>query len=432
MSGDCSNRRVLVYDSGLNIGLANALTRDFGSVLYFTPWQRAFPSMLEVASGHGYEGVERITNFWNRVNDVDLFVFPDCYNGDLQVYLDSIGKRVWGSRGGANLELHRWQTKELMKQEGLPIQPCRQVKGLENLRALLKKKENCFVKLSIFRGDMESWHHVNYALSEPRLDELAFRLGPIQHMATFVVEDCIETKFEVGYDGIFTGAWPNVAMAGWEKKDAGLLASVMPYDELPEEVREVNSHLEKFLKQTGYRNFLSTEIRIGEDSLPYLIDVTNRTPIPSSAIQIANYKNLADILWHGAAGENVPIETRCRFGAEAMIYSDWAHKHWMTAEVTEEVQPYVTLFHSVNLGDDIEAVIPQNHDVAVIGDEIGSVIGLGDTIEEAIEECREHAEGIRGMGLYVKAESLDSLLPQIKEAQEKGIKFSDTPVQESV
>ena len=432
MSGDYSNRRVLVYDSGLNIGLANALARDFGSVLYFTPWQRAFPSMTEVTSGYGYQGVERVVDFWSRINDVDLFVFPDSYNGDLQIYLDSIGKRVWGSRSGANLELHRWQTKELMKKEGLPIQPCQQVKGLDALRELLKKKENCFVKLSKFRGDMESWHHVNYALSEPRLDELAFRLGPLQHMATFVVEDCIETKFEVGYDGIFTGAWPNVAMAGWERKDAGLLASVMPYNELPEEVREVNERLEKYLVDSKYRNFLSTEIRIGEDSLPYLIDVTNRMPIPSSAIQITNYKNLPDILWHGASGESVPIETREQFGAEAMIYSDWAHKHWMTVEIPEEVQPYVNLFHSVNLGKEIEAVVPNSQDVAVIGDEVGSVIGLGGTIEEAIQECKEHSEKIKGMGLYVKVDSLGSLLPQIKEAQENGIKFSDNPIPESV
>jgi len=429
---DYSNRRVLVYDGGLNIGLANALTKFFGVVLYFTPWSRAFPSMTEIVPGYGYDGVVRVTDFWNHINEVDLFVFPDCYNGDLQVYLDSIGKRVWGSRMGANLELHRWQTKELMKSVGLPVQPCQQVKGLDALRELLKKKENCFVKLSKFRGDMESWQHINYELSQPRLDELAYRLGPLQHMATFIVEDEIETEFEVGYDGIFTGSWPNVAMAGWEKKDAGLLASVMPYDDLPEEVREVNSRLEEFLKKTNYRNFLSTEIRIGEDSLPYLIDVTNRTPIPSSAIQIANMKNLGDVMWHGAAGENVPIENHSQFGAEAMIYSDWAHKHWMNVSVPEDVQPYVTLFHSVNISKEVESVVPQNHDVAVIGDEIGSVIGLGDTIEEAIQECHDHAEEIKGMGLYVKVESLGSLLPQIKEAQEKGIKFSDDPVPESV
>jgi hypothetical protein len=429
---DYSNRRVLVYDSGLNVGLANALTRYFGEVIYFTTWSRAFPSMTEVVSGHGYDGVRRATDFWNHVNDVDLFVFPDCYNGDVQVYLDSIGKRVWGSRKGANLELCRWNTKDLMKSVGLPLNPCERVRGLNELRSLLKKKTNCFVKISSWRGDMESWHHINYELSEPRLDELAFRLGPVQHMAYFIVEDAIETEIEVGYDGIFTGSWPNFAMQGYEKKDCGLLASVMPYEELPEEVREVNEKLEPFLRENKYRNFLSTEIRIGEDSLPYLIDVTSRTPIPSSSIQIANYKNLPDILWHGAAGESVPIEYRAKFGAEAMIYSEWAHKHWMTVKVDEDVQPYVNLFNSVNLGKEIEAVIPSFQDLAVIGNEVGSVIGLGDTLEEAIEECREHAKGIEGMGIETKVDAFESLLPQIEEAQKKGIKFSDEPIPQSV
>lgn len=429
---DYSNRSVLVYDSGMSVGIANALARDFGRVLYFTNWAWAFPSMIDVSIGHGYENVKRIINFWEHVNEVDLFVFPDCYNGDLQIYLDSIGKRVWGSRDGANLELHRWATKELMKQNGLPLQPCQQVKGMNNLRALLKEKNNCFVKLSKFRGDMESWHHIDYELSEPRLDELAFRLGPLQHLATFVVEDEIETEFEVGYDGVFTGQWPNLAMAGWERKDAGLLASVMPCEELPEDVREVNERIEPFLKQTKYRNFFSTEIRIGKDSLPYLIDATCRVPCPSGEIQVANYKNLADIFWFGAEGESVPIEMRAKFGAEAMIYSDWAHKHWMTVEVKEEVQPYVSLFNSVNLGNEIEAVSPTMQDLSVITNEIGAVIGLGDTIEEAIEECRKHAEGVQGMGVEIKADSLESLLPQIKEAQEQGIKFSDEPVPEAV
>ena len=431
-SNDYSNKSVLVYDSGMSVGIANALAREFGTVYYYTNWAWAFPSMIDVSIGYGYNNVKRITDLWEHIDGVDLAVFPDCYNGDLQEYLASKGKRVWGSRRGANLELLRWNTKQEMKKAGLPVQPCQQVKGMNNLRALLKEKENCFVKLSKFRGDMESWHHINYSLSESRLDELSFRLGPLQHLAAFVIEDEIETEIEVGYDGIFTGSWPNLAMQGYEKKDAGLLASVMPYNELPEEVREVNEKLEPYLSESKYRNFLSTEIRIGEDSLPYLIDVTCRIPCPSGEIQVANYKNLADVLWYGADGESVPIEMRAKYGAEAMIYSDWAHKHWMSVEVDEEIQPFVFLFNSVNMGDKLEAVAPTMQDLSVITNEIGAVIGLGDTIEEAIQECCDHAKGIRGMGIEIKADALQSLLPQIKEAQDRGIKFSDEPIPESV
>lgn len=431
-SSDFSNKRVLVWDSGSGVYIANALAREFGEVLYFSPWASTYPVMQDVSVGHGYENVKRILDPWAHKNEVDLFVFPDCYSADEQLELESLGKRVWGSRRGSNLELHRWATKEFMKKQGLPVQPCQQVKGMDNLRALLKEKENCFVKLSKFRGDMESWNHINYPLSESRLDELAFRLGPLQHLATFIVEDGIDTEIEVGYDGIFTGEWPNLAMQGYEQKDCGLLASVMPYDELPEEVREVNSRIESFLIETKYRNFFSTEIRIGEDSLPYLIDATCRVPCPSGEIQVANYKNLGDVMWFGAEGQSVPIEMRAKYGAEAMIYSDWAHKHWMTVEVKEEVQPFVSLFNSMNLGKEIEAVAPTTQDISVITNEIGAVIGLGDTLEEAIQECCEHAKGIRGLGLEVKAESLSALLPKIKEAQDRGIKFSDDEIPEAV
>jgi hypothetical protein len=433
MTNDYSNRRVLVYDSGYSVNLALSLSKYFGEVLFYTNWRRTFPSMTELAIGTGYEEIIRVVNFWERINDVDLFVFLYCDNGDLQTYLDSIGKRVWGSRNGSNLELSRWKTKELLESFGLPNSDGEQVRGLDNLRALLKKKKNCFIKISRWRGDMESWHHINYELSEPRLDELAFRLGPLKHLAVFIVEDEIKTEIELGYSGLCVdGVFPNIAIQDYESKDEGLIASFMPYSQLPEEVSEVNDRLSEFLKKEKYRNFFATEIRIGEDSLPYMIDACCRPPVPCSTIQIANYKNIADILWCGAVGDIVPIEIRAQFGAEAMIYSDWAHKHWMTVQVSEPVRPYVSLFNSVNIGKEIEAVAPPNQDLAVIGNEIGSVIGLGDTVEEAIEECREHAKGIEGMGIKIKSDALESLLPQIKEAQEKGIKFSDEPIPESV
>lgn len=434
MMNDYSNRRVLIYDSGYCTNLAVSLAAHFGEVLYYTNWRRAFPSMTEVSIGYGYEGVTRIKNFWDHVNDVDLFIFPDCDNGDLQTHLESMGKRVWGSRNGSNLEIKRWETRSLLESIGMPVSPAVQIKGLDNLRDFLKKKEgNCFVKISRWRGDMESWRAINYLLSESRLDELACRLGPLQHMATFIVEDEIKTEIELGYSGLcFDGKFPNIAIQDYEAKDKGLLASFMPYSELPEEVSEANDRLSDFLKRNKYRNFFATEIRIGEDSLPYMIDACCRPPVPCSKIQIANYKNLPDILWHGAEGELVPIEIRAKFGAEAMIYSDWAHKHWIAVQVKDEVRPYVSLFNSLNLGNETEAVMSSNQDIAVLSNEIGSVIGLGDTLEEAIQECREHAEGIQGMGVEIKVDSLESLLPQIKEAQEKGIKFSDDTIPESV
>jgi hypothetical protein len=428
---DLSNRRARVVDTGISTGLAFNLARFFGQVEYFQTWDHGNPSLLDIAPGHGYGDVKRIRDFWTGFESVDLFVFPDCSNADLQVHLETLGMRVWGSRAGVTLELDRVKTKELIKDAGLPVSAYQQVRGLDDLRSLLREKTNCFVKLSRWRGDMESWHHINYALSEPRLDELAFRFGPIRNQVVFVVEDAIETDIEVGYDGICVdGRFPNIAMQGYESKDCGLLAAVMQYEDLPGEVREVNERLAPTLSGTRYRNFLSTEIRVGEDSLPYLIDVTCRQPCPSGEIQGVLYKNLGEVLWIGAGGELVPIEPLAKFAAEAMIYSEWAHKHWMTVEVETEAQPFVTFFNSTNISETVEAVPPMMEDIAVVSNEIGAVVGLGDTVEEAIEHLKKNADGVKGMGVKIRIDALAELITQIEKAQAAGMKFSDAPLPE--
>lgn len=442
MSGDYSNKRCLVYDSGLFTSLAWTLAQHFGEVLYYTNWQKGMPSMLDVVVGDGYPNIRRVRDLFSWVDKVDLFVFPDCNNADLQVYLEGHGKRVWGSRFGSDLELLRGDAKDFMQKVGLPVQPHERVVGLDNLKAALKDKGNCFVKLDTFRADMETWPHLkpwehsagNLVLSESRLDELSFRLGSIKNDVPFLIEDEIKTKIEIGYDGVsIDGKWPNMAAQGYEVKDSGLLMAMMPYEKLPEEVREVNSKIEGFLRERRYRNFFSTEIRIGEDSLPYPIDFTCRQPCPSGEAQLALYTNLGDIFWEGAAGEMVPVEVKKKFAAEAMIYSEWAHHKWLNVEVKEKAQPFVTIFNSINLSDTVEAVVPVLHDMAVIGNEVGAVVGIGDTIEEAINHLKENAECVQGLGVQIKTDSLAKALSDIQDAQDQGMFFADEiPSPESV
>lgn len=429
MNDDLSTKRVLVYDDGLFTGLTWYLAKHFGEVMYFTQWQKANPTQMDMIPGSDYEEFVRVRDFWDVWKSVDLFVFPDCFHDDLQLHLQEQGKRVWGSRKGVTLEMDRWKTKQLLKELGLPVQPCQQINGLDRLISVLKEKENCFVKMSRWRGDMESWHHINMELSGPRMDELAFRFGPFKNEVVFVVEDEIPTNLEVGYDGInIDGQWPDFAMQGYEAKDSGLLAAVMPYKELPELVRYVNEKLAPTFKKYQYRNFFSSEIRVSKDNKPYLIDCTTRQPSPSGEIQIALYENLGEIMWHGSAGEMVPIKTSGKFAAEAMIYSDWAHKHWMTVEVDEKVQPYVTLFNSANVSDTVEAIVPMMQDLAVVSNEIGAVIGIGDTLDEAVKHLKENAEGVTGMGVEIKTDALARVIQEIEEAQKKGMKFSDKPL----
>src|SRR2546429_7239206 len=101
------NKTVCVVDGGLYVSLAQRLAREFERVLYFCDVQQPFPKAGPAVIGDGIDGVERINELWKYRNVVDLWVFPDCSQADLQVELVRQGKLVWGSRFGSELELNR-------------------------------------------------------------------------------------------------------------------------------------------------------------------------------------------------------------------------------------------------------------------------------------------------------------------------------------
>src|ERR1700722_8124985 len=113
------SKTVCVVDNGLFLEVARTLAKDFGKVLYYMPWQSGYPKSNVLLVGHGIPGIKRIDSFWPLLDEIDLFVFPDVYEGPLQEHLVSLGKRVWGSRNGDELELFRADSKEHMKALGI-------------------------------------------------------------------------------------------------------------------------------------------------------------------------------------------------------------------------------------------------------------------------------------------------------------------------
>ena len=268
------DKTLLCFDYGLFATWAVKLAKDFGRVLYYCPFKSAFPKTNQFVIGTGFEGVERVTNFWDHLDEVDCFMFPDVYDADLQLHLRDLGKPVWGSAKGEELELLRWQTKMFLKKDlHLPVQPVERVIGIEDLRALLRDTTNKYVKISMLRGDFETFRHDNYELSEPLMDEIEQKLGPNKWDKEFIVEDAIDDAIEVGYDGwTIDGEYPNPGMFGYEIKDVSYVGVVRPYSALPEPVREVNKKLAPVFAQYNYRGFWSSEIRVPKNQKPYLTD----------------------------------------------------------------------------------------------------------------------------------------------------------------
>jgi hypothetical protein len=404
-------KTVLIYDYGQFIELAVTLSKSFGRTLYFAPWLAGGnPTSNMLRVGQGIEGIERVTEIWPYVDDVDLFVFPDVYEAGLQEYLVSKGKRVWGCRGGAELELDRVASKEQSKKLGIDIGPYKQIIGLDALRKHLKANKDQWVKISRTRGDMETFHSPSYDASEQLLDKLADSLGAKKKTMEFIVEEGIPDAVEVGYDGYtIDGQFAKAALVGVEVKCKAYLGRTMRYAQLPEKVRSVNEKLAPALKRYGYRGFLSTEIRCKGDKA-YLIDPCARCGSPPSEMYQALIENLAEVLWEGADGIVIEPEYSARYGAMVLLTSEWAMGNWQHVSFPPEIRDKVKLHFSTVI-DGEHYVIPHIDRRT----QIGAVVGIGDTEEEAIADCEKTAEQVEGHQIEKPVEALDEAREQLEK-----------------
>ena len=417
---DYKTKSVCVYDQGLFAGMALRLAEFFGKVYYYSPWQNPFPSSNPRLIGYGFDNIERTNHFFDIVDDVDLFVFPDVFDGDLQCHLDRLGKRVWGSRKGEELELYRPESKIAMENMGIAIGNYIVIRGLPQLRTYLKGHDNQWVKLSVTRGDFHTFHAKNYKIVEPRLDELEWKLGAKKYIMEFIVESSIDNAVEIGSDlYCIDGVYPNAGVCGIEIKDAAYLAAFKDYKDMPSQVTGVNDKLAPALQAYKYRNFISTEIRVTEDGTPYMLDLAARAGSPPSELFMNMFENFADIIWQGAGGVCIDPIPVAKFGVELMIHSEWAgDTNWQAVHFPDKLKDKITLKNFARINGN-HYVVPQNYPLP----EIGSVIAMGNSLEEAIETIKEYAELIESYDLVLHPEALDEAQNEIDKLTAWGIKL---------
>jgi hypothetical protein len=264
----------MVVDSGQFVSVARRLGEQVSKCYYWSPADRSLPLIQEAMVGDGFDEIERVESIWDVLHETDFFVFPDIGHGSLQKYLVSIGKPVWGHRGGDVLESNRGLFLKTLESVGLDVPDHDIIKGLTNLRLFLKDKEDKYIKISKWRGNFETFHWVDWGSTESELDNLAVEFGPAKEMITFYVFDPIDTDIEDGCDTYcIDGKYPSLVLKGMEAKDKSYLGTMMKYDEMPEQLIEVNGKFASALRQYDYRGFFSTEVRILPDRF-YFIDPT--------------------------------------------------------------------------------------------------------------------------------------------------------------
>lgn len=413
MSDDLSSKKCLVCDGGglfVSFALRLAETKKFESVDYFRVWQDGFCDGRELIIGSGLEefGVGRLKYLWPAIDDYDVFVFPDCWEGDLQEYLRSIGKRVWGGGQKSELELSRWKTKELLTNVGLPLVESELVHGIENLRIFLQENEDVFVKISALRGIGETFESESYAMSQGQLDEMRSKYGALMDEIDFICEKKIPDAVEVGYDGYcIDGEFPNISFVGIEIKDQAYFGKIVSYEDLPDSVKEVNNKLSPHM--SGYRQFWSTEIR-EKDGEGFLIDATARHASPAGETYCQAFENIAEIIWHGANGILIQPETEYKFAAQILLCSEWAMSHSLSVFFPEEIRPFIKLYNHCRI-EGVDTVMPQLASMK----QVGSVVGLGKTVDEAVTAAKKMAAQVKAYDLDMEDEALDKAVKQMEE-----------------
>lgn len=406
------SKTVLVIDNGVFPEFARRLADDFGRVLFFSPWAGGYPVSKGLLIGHGDDKIERIADPWPFIesDEIDLYFFGDVYEGGLQSYLRSKGKRVFGCGRGAELELDRVKAKQLMAKGGVPIGPYKEIEGIAALRKHLKSNDNQFVKQDATRGDFETFHAPTYAHIEPRLDELEHSLGAQAHIKRFIVEAGIDDAVEGGYDGYaIDGKFPKTAITGIEVKDRCYVGRIMPYRQMPKQVIAVNEALSAPMKGYEYRGFFSSEVRITKDGKGYPIDLTARLGSPPSEVYQEMFTNLGEIIWYGAEGILVEPEYDDIWGAEVLMLSDWADKNWLSVEFPKEIRDNVKLRNLCFINSS-HYVVPQ----LCGAPECGSIVATGKTAKEAIDRVKAVAEQVKGYNLEMPVETLDGALKDLE------------------
>jgi len=117
--------------------------------------------------------------------------------------------------------------------------------------------------------------------------------------------------------------------------------------------------------------------------------------------------NLGEIVWNGANGKVIEPEPVAQFGVQAIFHVD--RSDWAVLKIPDEIEQWVKVGCSCMVDGNI-CVPPDEHGVA----ELGWVLGIGDSVEDAISHLKENVEQMP-CGVEVHVDALAKLLEQAKE-----------------
>ena len=415
---DLSDKTAIVYDrGGLHLYWAEKLGEKFKKVMYYLADSDAYPTSQKHTIGMGIAKVTRVHDFWKHVDDADLVVFPDCYDGEMQHWLRSKGYRVFGSGRAEQLEIDKIMFMEKLKELGLPAAKTHIAHGIKELREYLTENDNSTLFLkNLHRGDFESKKFTSMSQIRPWIDDLVKRVGTASDTLEVLIQHKVDATAEIGYDGYCVdGEYTSNCVVGYEIKDVCFAGKIFP--ETPKLLADINEAFAPSQRELGGRGNLSTEVRVTEAGEPYYIDPTQRSPSPPGEALCEIYENWAEMVYIIAGGE-VPLpKPVAPFLAELVLTSEWYDQHELHVKFPKKFKQHVKLKNHTVRDGEIYCVPNQN------GAYFGAVVGWGSTMNEAIDKVKEVAESIEADEYKFDPSGFDAANEAVKAGEAFGIKF---------
>ena len=412
---DLSTKTLLQIDNGLFVPAAQHLGKYFKKVWYCRPTAAAFLKGSQHVIGQGLSGIEWVDDYEPYVKKADAIWVSDVNYSHLQLLFQEFGCNVAGALGGERMELDKAFFLDMLAKVGLPVPKTWRFEGVDKAWAFLKdKKEKLWLKGGEkYRGDFESTYHDNKYQTEIIFNELRAELGleRVNDIEILVQED-IPDAIEVGRDGfMLNGRMASNGTVGIEEKSQLYLCKVLK--DVPPILGNITQKLEPVFADLKFQGPYSDEVRVTKKGIGYPIDPCCRPGNPPTSCLLELFgEDYAQAIWSLAHGEMPILKPKFTHAAEIILSSSWHIKNELHVDIPKHLRQWVKLRNSIQRPNG-ERYCIQND----CGGSFGSVVSVGNSVEEVGELVEERAAELDIYGMEYTKGFLDIMKPKIAKAK---------------
>lgn len=408
---------ILVIDpGGLYCEQANALWNKGDIIKYWTSWQ-ADQKFDWFSIGLGFEHLNKVKYAAEWYSWADAYFAPDVTGQDEIAFLKTIypNKSFFGCGLAHKLEQDRWGLKKVLRDIDIKSARSERIIGVDALRAYFIKNTDKFVKVSTFRGDIESFYAKDGDSIDLKMDEIAQARGPFKNKCEFIIEDTIDSDVEIGADLIFNGNdYLKPYIYGYECAKGLYMGRVS--ETLPKLLMDGMEKLKPVLKKLDYRSCISTEIKCVSKTESYFLDITCRLPNPLCALYNEYITNWREVVIKTGLKQDVRLDIKHKYVGAFFLNSHHGLNHYIKIDVDKKDRDHIK-FVVVGENDGKFYSIKGTEKVAVI-------IAGGQTVQEVIDTIKKYASKVNADGLEKDSVfAMDKVNEIIKKGHSLGLDF---------